>query len=200
AGCPDRSIDEVKPQQGLVETKDVPVDVNRDIDILFLIDDSPSMADKQKNLAQNFPKFIDVLSSIQGGLPNVHIGVATSDMGTQGMLDTNPAFGPTVGAGLPGACAGVGKDGQLQTFGAPVTGNFIVDIADPATGKRMPNYTGNLTDVFATMATGAGAKGCGFEQHLAAVKRALTNPANNGFLRNDPGKEAFLAVIIIADE
>src|SRR5215475_3220145 len=104
AGCPDRSIDEVIPQQGRVEAKDIPVNINRDLDLLFLIDDSPSMADKQANLADNFPKFIDVLSSIQGGLPNVHIGVATSDMGTQGMLDMNPAFGPTVSAGLPGAC------------------------------------------------------------------------------------------------
>src|SRR5215813_14323777 len=104
AGCPDRSIDKVDPLQGRVEAKDVPVDINRDIDILFLIDDSPSMADKQQNLADNFPKFIQVLESIPGGLPNVHIGVTTSDMGTQG---PPPNFGPTVGAGLPGACAGI---------------------------------------------------------------------------------------------
>ena len=54
-GCPDRSISEVNPEQGRVEYKDIPVTVNRDIDILFLIDDSPSMADKQRNLAANFP-------------------------------------------------------------------------------------------------------------------------------------------------
>src|SRR3954454_2054806 len=117
AGCPDRSIDEVKPQQGRVEAKDIPVNINRDLDLLFLIDDSPSMADKQANLADNFPKFIEVLNSIPGGLPNVHIGVVTSDMGTQG---PPPGFGPTVGAGLPGACSGVGKDGVMQTFGQPV--------------------------------------------------------------------------------
>ena len=55
--------------------KDIPVTVNRDLDILFLIDDSPSMADKQNNLAANFPNFINVLNTIEGGLPNVHIGV-----------------------------------------------------------------------------------------------------------------------------
>ena len=63
AGCPDRSIDEVTPQQGRVEAKDIPVNINRDLDLLFVIDDSPSMADKQANLADNFPRFIDVLRS-----------------------------------------------------------------------------------------------------------------------------------------
>ena len=42
-----------------------------------------------------------------------------------------------------------------------------------------------------------GATGCGFEQHLLAMRRALeNNPANAGFLRDN----AFLAVIFIADE
>ena len=51
--------------------------------------------------------------------------------------------------------------------------------------------------MFGQIATGAGAGGCGFEQHLEAMKAALDrNPANTGFLR----PEAFLAVIFIADE
>src|ERR1700704_246022 len=193
AGCPDRSIDEVKPQQGRVEAKDIPVNVNRDLDLLFLIDDSPSMADKQANLAENFPKFIDVLRSIPGGLPNVHIGVVTSDMGTQG---PPPSTGPSIGGGAAGTCTDRGKDGVLQTFAQPVTGLFLSDIADPVTGKRNPNYTGDLATVFGGIATGAGNLGCGFEQHLAAIQRALTNSANGDFLR----PTAYLGIIIIADE
>jgi hypothetical protein len=195
AGCPDRSISEVNPLQGRVEAKDIPVNVNRDLDLLFLIDDSPSMADKQKNLADNFPRFIDVLSSIPGGLPNVHIGVVTSDMGTQA-ADGQPPGGQ-VGTINMGGCSGAGKDGVLQLFTAQssVGGDlFISDIADSA-GVRTKNYTGNLSDVFAKMAK-AGAGGCGFEQHLEAIKRALSNPANQRFVRPD----AFLGVIIIADE
>jgi len=196
AGCPDRSIDSVDPLQGRVEAKDIPVNINRDLDLLFLIDDSPSMADKQANLAANFDKFINVLRSIPGGLPNVHIGVVTSDMGTQG---PPPSFGPTVGAGQVGACSGVGKDGQLQTFGAPITGLYIVDTKDPITGAPTQNYDSSKIDLatlFGNIAKGAGARGCGFEQHLAAVLRALENPANGGFLRPD----AYLGIIIIADE
>ena len=46
AGCPDRGISKVDPAQGRVEYKDIPVKVNRDVDLLFLIDDSPSMVPK----------------------------------------------------------------------------------------------------------------------------------------------------------
>lgn len=196
AGCPDRSISEVTPVQGRVEAKDIPVTVNRDVDLLFVIDDSPSMADKQKNLADNFGNFVTVLESIQGGLPNVHIGVVTSDMGS---LGANGTTAPGIGTLNQGGCTGSGKMGNLQTFGAVLSGGpFISDFqpADPA-APRSRNYSGALKDVFATMAK-AGAGGCGFEQHLAAMKAALqpTNVINNGFLREN----AFLAVVFIADE
>jgi hypothetical protein len=196
-GCPDRSISEVTPVQGRVEAKDIPVTVNRDVDLLFLIDDSPSMADKQANLAANFSKFIAVLSTIQGGLPNIHIAVVTSDMGTHG---ANGMTAPGIGTLMQGGCSGSGKNGAMQLFGAPVSGGpFISDIAQPD-GSRQKNYTGKLEDVFATMAK-AGAGGCGFEQHLEAMKHGLDpttsgNPINAGFLRDS----AFLAVIFIADE
>jgi hypothetical protein len=194
AGCPDRTISEPAVSQGRVEYKDIPVTVNRDIDLLFLIDDSPSMLDKQSNLKMNFPSFVNVLNTIQGGLPNIHIGVTTSDLGAKGADDPSPLM-PGVGNG-PGACIGQGKAGILQTYGAPVTGAYLVDTAN-ADGTRSTNYMGNLSDVFTMMAS-AGANGCGFEQHIEASKRALqpTNTANAGFLR----PTAFLAIIILADE
>jgi hypothetical protein len=194
AGCPDRTISSVRPEQGRVEYKDIPVTVNRNVDILFVIDDSPSMADKQANLATNFPNFINVLNTIQGGLPDVHIGIATTDVGTKATQDAAP--GPAIGQIGNGGCSGTGKGGNLQTNGAPVNGVFISDIKQ-TDGSRTVNYTGNLTDAFSMMARGAGAGGCGFEQPLEAMRRALNNnPQNAGFLRPD----AYLAVIFIADE
>src|SRR3569623_796640 len=114
AGCPDRTISEVSPEQGRVEYKDIPVNVSRKVDILFVIDDSPSMADKQKNLKANFPNFINVLNTIQGGLPDVHIGVVTSDHGTSG------ADGKTAPAlpGSVGGCSSTGKTGEQHTEAA----------------------------------------------------------------------------------
>jgi hypothetical protein len=135
---------------------------------------------------------MDVLAELDGGLPSVHIGVVTSDMGATG---TNGQSAPAVGAVGQGGCANAGKDGALQTNATPgLTGVFISDIA-LADGSRERNYTGELRDVFASIAQ-PGAGGCGFEQHLHAMQRSFANPANAGFLR--PG--ANLAVIVIGDE
>ena len=167
---------------------------NRDLDLLFVIDNSPSMADKQAALADSFPRMIDKLSQLEGGLPNLHIGVITSDMGTQG---ASGAPGPAFGVPGAGGCSGVGDDGALQHAGDPaLPAAYIVDVADPAApGFRMRNYSGELRDEVARLVQ-VGEAGCGFEQHLAALRRALGNPANAGFLRS----EANLAVVILADE
>jgi hypothetical protein len=193
AGCPNRTVGVVPPEQAPVEYKDIPVQFNRDIDILFLIDDSPSMADKQANLEANFHRFVETLETIEGGLPNVHIAVATSDLGTKGADDSLPASYTISGDG--GTCSGYGKDGRFQTNGAPVQGQFLIDIAN-GDGTRTRNYSGDLVDVFTQMAS-VGQTGCGFEQHLEAIHRALdNNPANAGFLRFN----AYLAVVILGDE
>jgi hypothetical protein len=54
-------------------------------DILFLVDNSPSMDPKQKALADNFPKMIEQLDSLPDGRPDLHIGVVSSDMGAGGV-------------------------------------------------------------------------------------------------------------------
>ena len=178
----------------LQEVLVMPTMPTHDLDLLFVIDDSPSMLDKQVNLRAAFPHFMDQLTSLPNGLPNVHIGVVTSDMGA---MSTEGVIGPTIG-GSVGGCSGAGKDGQLQLFEAAsdVTGKFISDV-DDGVGGRMRNYVGALRDVFSAISN-AGAAGCGFEQHLSAMHGALSanNTANAGFLRPD----ANLGVVILADE
>lgn len=173
---------------------EVPVTPNYDLDLLFVIDDSASMADKQANLAANFPNFVNVLAaSTPLGLPNLHLGVVTTDVGTLSTGSSTP--GPSIGQVGAGGCAGTGKAGNLQTFGAPVTGAFLSDLRQ-TDNTRLRNYDGTLADAFGTMAR-AGAAGCGFEQPLHAMRRALdNNPANAGFLR--PG--ALLGVVFLTDE
>ena len=186
AGCPDRSVSVLDPVQDNVETKDLPAVRTADVDILFLIDNSGSMAEEQSSLRANFGKFMDVLATIEGGMPNVHIGVATSNLGQ--------SAGDGVGNASFGAgCVGTGDDGALRT--APsVTGRFIID-EESSAGARTKNYAGTLGDAFSALAD-VGTGGCGIEQHLGAVKRALSSPSNAGFLREN----AKLAVIFIADE
>jgi len=187
AGCPDRSISAVEVDQGKVEQIDIPAIPNRNIDILFLIDDSPSMEDEQTSLRANFPRMVDVLESIEGGLPDVQIGVVTPNLGTSALDGTQAA---TVGS-----CSGRGEDGVLRQLG---TGGprFLRDVDDGA-GGRERNYPGTLADAFSQLAN-VGADGCGIEQHLGAIERATdgSRPENAGFLRPD----AYLAVIVIADE
>ncbi|HEU0031691.1 MAG TPA: hypothetical protein VFQ53_13730 [Kofleriaceae bacterium] len=164
---------------------------NADLDLLFVIDDSATMADKQQALAAAFPAFIAELATAEGGLPSLHIGVVSSDMGTSGSDGT---VAPQIGQPGAGGCAMTGKAGVLQTNGAPIDGTFITDL-QLSGGSRQTNYTGTLADVFAQMAQ-LGTTGCGFEQHLAAMRAGLSNPANTGFRRAG----ANLAVVILGDE
>jgi hypothetical protein len=186
AGCPDRSVSSVYPVQGTVETKNLDAIPNRNADILFVIDNSGSMEQEQASLRANFGKFMDVLATIEGGIPNLHIGVATTNLGQSA----------TDGVGMASfgaSCANRGDDGAMRT--APlINGRYIVD-EEIAGGGRNRNYSGTLGDAFSAIAD-VGTAGCGIEQHLGAAKRALTNVANSGFLRDD----AKLAVIFIQDE
>src|SRR5262245_8768539 len=57
AGCPDREVTRVDPLQDNVLDKEIPVNINRRLDILFVVDNSGSMAAEQANLTANFPQF-----------------------------------------------------------------------------------------------------------------------------------------------
>jgi len=178
------------------ELKDIPVQQN--LDLLFMIDNSASMGDKQGSLVASFPAFLNALSQLPGGMPNLHLGVVTSDLGTKGSADT--VAGPPIGVMGRGYCAGVGQAGTLQAGGVATTDNgvFLIDVQDPASsGARIRNYPGELATAFGQMAK-VGEGGCGFEQSLEAVKQALlpTNLTNAGFLR----KDARLAVVFVTDE
>ncbi|MBA3461873.1 MAG: hypothetical protein H0T46_18070 [Deltaproteobacteria bacterium] len=174
---------------GLSEVASMRSIPNRDLDILFVIDDSASTGDKQARLAAAFPQMMDVLAQVEGGLPNLHIGVITTDMGTS---SSGGPPGPAVGVIGQGGCSGVGKDGVLQRT-QQMSDAWLTDVEGP-TG-RVRNYTGTLRETFGELAR-VGYSGCGFEQPLAAIKRALTNPVNTGFLRD----EANLAIVILSDE
>jgi len=194
-GCGDDDCCAMPDAMGPIyeELARVPLTMNRDIDILFVIDDSPGGLEQQTALKADFPNFINVLNTIEGGLPNVHIGVVSTDLGTTGAADNQA--GPGIGMG-PGSCSGQGKAGNLQTNGTTlVNGNFIND-QNNGNGTRTKNYTGTLEAAFSAVAS-LGAAGCGFEQPLEAAKRALNgNPSNPGFLR----PTANLALVFVTDE
>lgn len=186
--CPDREVSAVEPNR--VGTEGKALAQNRQLDLLFVIDNSDSMKEEQAALIANFDRFIAALQNIPGGLPDLHIGVVTSDLGT---LDS--------GVNISG-CRGKGDDGVMRTNQLALTNNarFLIDESDGTPTGRRRNYPNTLASAFATIAN-VGVGGCGLEQHLGAIERALithggAGGANAGFLR----PEAVLAVVIIADE
>lgn len=189
AGCPDRTISEVPVDQDKIEVKDVPAELKNDLDILFVIDDSLSMIDEQTSLKANFPRLVGVLETLEGGLPDVQIGVVTPNLGT------SAADGTTKGD--IDNCRGQGEAGVLREL-SPGGPRFLQSFDDgTGTGGRTTNFSGTLADAFSQLAS-VGTNGCGIEQHLEAMKRATdgSNAQNASFLRAG----AYLAVIVIADE
>jgi hypothetical protein len=180
-GCIDRTVTTLEPSQAVVETMDIPAQPFPAADILFVIDNSGSMKEEQDSLKANFGKMMQVLETLDGGMPDVHIGVVTSDLGT------STTDGATAAASF--GCSGKGDDGAMHMT-PTVTGRFIAD-----NGKGTHNYSGTLDDAFAALAD-VGTRGCGIEQHLGAMQRGFENPANSGFVRD----AAYLAVVVIADE
>jgi hypothetical protein len=163
--------------------------INRNVDIVFLIDDSSSMDLAQDDLLEAFPAFMTRLQD-PPGLPNLHVAVVSQDMGAgDGSITTCDSHG--------------GKNGifQYTPRGNCVATNlqagatFISDVA----GTR--NYTGDIGNVFSCIAA-LGNSGCGFEHQFAALLRALgadgkaVPPENEGFLRPD----AYLAIIMLTNE
>ena len=155
------------------------------LDLLFMIDDSPSMSEEQANLARNFPRLIEALKNLPAGFPDLHLGVLSSDMGAGA-------------ASLVGACASsLGDRGVLQVRSGcgldASKGRYLIS----KNGGTQNNFEGDIASVFACLAS-LGTNGCGFEHQLQSVRVALSGfvADNVGFLRSD----AHLAVVYITDE
>jgi len=171
------------------ETYYFPANVKKDLDILFVVDNSNSMAEEQKALAGAFPQFVDMLATMSGGMPNVHIGVISSDLGAGNY-------------GLPSCEVPGGDGGKLQSQPKaagcmPPNGAFITYINGvtnvPGAGSALDRVKSGFSCI-AEIGTG----GCGFEQTIESSRRAL-DPAlgtNPGFVR----PAAMLAVVYLTDE
>ena len=166
--------------------RQIPVDSPRAIDLLLVVDNSPSMAREAGSMARNLAEFVTVLENIDGGMPDMHIGVISADMGV-GPYD------------VPG-CTETGDGGAFLGASDPncsgPSDGYIVDVADVG-GTRLRNYQGSLAETLTCIAP-LDADGCEFAQPLDAMRRALdlSNPENAGFLR----EHALLLVVIISDQ
>ncbi len=195
---------------------------DRKVDLLFVIDNSGSMAGEQAALRANFPALVSTLRNMYGGLPDLHIGVTTTDLGT-GMFQITycEELGGDAGNLVKGSCGnpvGVNYLVDVEPQGCTINKNpdntcsnhdcvaadcvhepsstFVIDSTTAC--PRCRNYAGeSLEDVFSCIAD-LGTLGCGFEQPMEAMYKAVDpgNAANEGFVRDN----AYLAVVFVTDE
>ncbi|HVZ74371.1 MAG TPA: hypothetical protein VHJ20_18450 [Polyangia bacterium] len=190
--CTARKLAEPSPEPNKSFVGTFQQTLNRDIDILFMVDNSSSMLPLQAKLKKNFPAFMDVLKSLP--LPNVHIAVVSSDLGAGKSTDA-PGCNNT--GGDQGKFQFAPKDPAICANAQLNAGqHFISNI------NGMANYSGDISDAFSCIA-GLGDSGCGLEHQFGSVLRALGADGNGGapvenanFLRSG----AYLAVILITNE
>jgi hypothetical protein len=150
------------------------------IDVLWVIDNSGSMASSQQNLANNFPAFIGKFTEKSY---DFQMAVTTTDAYLALPLftpyyNTNPT--PSFYGGRPQQEIAWVKDGTWNS---------------PSGFRLLTPTTPNLHDVFIKNVM-QGINGRGDERSLQSMRTALEHPFNAGLVREN----AFLAVILVTDE
>jgi hypothetical protein len=197
-----------------------PLQINKDVDILLVIDNSGSMGEEQALLANNFGAFIEVLEAADVRA-NYRIGITTSDNGNP-WCTTTPEAGELVLSSCKQrltdflfdngtvdvqdlACNDICtlSDAELEIFptttdldSTPQPRPWLENIEGK---KNIPAGTSSV-DAFKCFAP-QGINGCGFESQLESMYLALTRAqtsgeASYGFIRPN----AILAVVFVTDE
>ena len=216
--CLDHPLKPVEYDTEGVASGSLPLSLNKDVDILFVIDNSGSMAEEQATLARNFERFIAKLEE-EKVEANYRIGITTTDLGHVYACGNT---GPEVGKFQLTSCLQRPTEFVFQSDDRFVEAcESICDhpsltttptrtLLDPDEKSRpwiesiegitnLPEGVGTA-DAFECFGP-QGIAGCGFESTLEAMRLALVRAGNDdeptyGFLR--PG--AILAVVFVTDE
>ncbi len=150
------------------------------VDVLFVIDDSYSMADEQQNLIASFPAFSDGLLTLVGTGYDVHVGVVTTDDYAFNEDGCTQIGALTTKTG--------GKEASNQMCAPFVKGRFMTGYDD-------------LVEDFACTAR-VGISGASKERPILAALEALApeqqapGACNAGFRRDD----ALFVLVVVTDE
>jgi hypothetical protein len=181
----------------------ISVSPTRLLDLIFMVDNSPSMAPKQAKLKAQFPLLLNALQDPNdpNGLPDLHVAIIDSDLGTGGAWSSG-SCGPNAENGN----SNYGDQGKFRMINS-VSGSTPCGVTSPDalwleyTKGKPVNFTGQIGDVFGCLAMNLGTLGCGEEHQLQAfefalVAAGLNNEAQHAILRPN----AYLGLVFLTDE
>ena len=193
---PDAGVDAAPPGR-----YDIELNPFRQLDLVFMIDNSSSMAPKQQKLRDNFPRLISALKNpVDGSLPDLRVAIIDSDLGTGPEGYASGSCGPKQLS--DGTTSAYGDMGRFQMLGAKSCGVVSGDARWLEYANSQPvNFTGEIDSVFACLAGNLGTIGCGEEHQLQAFEFALVssgvgNDAQRAMLRAN----ANLGLVFLTDE
>lgn len=208
--CFERSLGAVAPCTRVRVGEQIDLSIVDTVDLLFVVDDSGSMAEEQSELLREIPRMVRVLASGDSGLNgtldfpaarSIHVGIVSSDMGV------------LAASGIQTCATGNGDDGVLRTSGGTCTGTQRGPVFDFERGADPLAFASDVE-----CAAELGTMGCGEEQPLESMLKALSpsmpqvwtipgyeapafltsngHGADTDLIRGD----SVLAIILISDE
>ena len=153
-----------------------PAEGCRNVDFLFVIDNSGSMSAQQMRLLDSFPGFIEAIQSSLVDVDSYHVGVMTSD-------------------------AYYANEAGCNQLGALVTQTEFGPCGPFAEGRRFITEQDDLATAFQCIGQ-VGVSGSGFELPVSALVAGVQPPlmapggCNEGFIRDD----AILVIVIVTDD
>ncbi len=199
-GCQNYGFEELPTSVIREKRHNIVVPVSQNVDILFVIDNSGSMAGEQAAIARSFSSFTDELDENFGG--DYHIAVVTTGMESEGCRPCPPDE--------PWRYSCINETGESGRFQDLIGHNngtaFDPDYVFTKNPDCRVMNSDNVWECFYDTDEDSGVvfvgiRGCGYERGLAPIRAALSDrllnsAANSGFFR----EEAILAVVVISDE
>ncbi len=205
ASCLARPVTPAKPTTTNVFVGTITTNAVDKVDLLFMIDNSLSMADKQQILAQAVPVLVrrlvtpscvddqgkqtgvsDSLGRCQRGRPefnsvkDIHVGVITSSLGGHGGPDCKPELDDAQAGRTPDDRAELLPSANPAVRGPLSSWNDSGFLAwDPGGNRNTPPGEADLEHLIRTFRNHvekAGENGCGYEGSLEAWYRFLVDP------------------------